>query len=160
MADSYNKKEREKLRRKRKQEKAERKRQRKEEGKKPLEFMYVDDNGNLTATPPDNFKRKEVKLEDIQISTPKMSDLGEEEKVLEGLVKFFNYEKQYGFINKIGSREDYFVHEDNLLEKIKDNDKVLFELASGPRGMVAVNVKLFKPTEQIQKGANLKSPPV
>ena len=50
MADSYNKKEREKKKRKRKKEKAERKEQRKHEGSDTPEFMYVDENGNLSPT--------------------------------------------------------------------------------------------------------------
>ena len=54
---SFNKKEREKKRRKRQKEKAERREQRKEEGKEKKSFedmlMYVDEDGNLTPTPPD-----------------------------------------------------------------------------------------------------------
>ena len=66
MADSYNKKERDKKRRKRKQEKIEKRKQRKLEGKSTQEFMYMDENGNLTSTPPDPSKKKEVKLEEIR----------------------------------------------------------------------------------------------
>ena len=63
MADSFNKKEREKKRRKRRQDKAEKKKQRKLEGKKPAEFMYLGADGNLTSTPPDPNKREEIKLD-------------------------------------------------------------------------------------------------
>ena len=60
-----------------------------------------------------------------------------------GVVKFFNEEKRFGFINAADSKEDYFVHEENIVEKIKEGDKVVFDLESGPKGMVAVNVKLM-----------------
>lgn len=139
MADSFNKKEREKKRRKRKKEKQERKEQRKQEGNKEVEFMYVDENGNLTPTPPDPAK-KEVKLEDINISTPKKSELEEEEKVRDGKVKFFNTEKGYGFINDKKTGESYFIHVNNLTEPIEEGDQVTFEIGTGPKGQIAINV--------------------
>lgn len=155
MADSYNKKERDKKRKKRKLDKAEEKARRKQEGKKQEEFMYMDEDGNLSPTPPDpTKKRKEIALEDINISTPKKSELPQEDPVKEGFVKFFNEEKQYGFINKTGTNEDYFVHIDNCLERIKDRDKVTFELGSGPKGIIAINVKIAK------KEAPKPKPPV
>ena len=143
MADSYNKKEREKLKRKKKQDKIEKRKQRKLEGKTNAEFMYMDENGNLSPTPPDpNKKKKEIKLEDIQISTPKLSELDQEDTDRQGVVKFYNVEKHFGFISEAGAREDYFVHGDNLVDPIKENDKVVFELGTGPRGYVAINVRL------------------
>jgi cold shock CspA family protein len=50
----------------------------------------------------------------------------------------------YGFINHIGTRIDYFVHDDNLIDKVKTGDNVEFELGSGPKGLIAINVKLLK----------------
>lgn len=142
MADSFNKKERDKKKRKKKQEKAEKKKQRKLEGKKTVEYMYVDEYGNFTSTPPDLSKRKEEKLEEIQISTPKKTKSSDNGR--QGYVKFFNEEKRFGFINEVGTINDYFVHEENLIDRIKGNDKVVFELGTSPRGLVAINVKLFK----------------
>ncbi|MEM1121168.1 MAG: cold shock domain-containing protein [Bacteroidota bacterium] len=144
MADSYNKKERDKKRRKKKQEKLERKRQKKEDGVKSAEFMYVDENGNLTATPPDPAKRRKINAEDIAVSTPKDSDLDPAELVKKGVVKFFNQEKRYGFIEEAISKTDYFVHGDNLIDAIQEKDSVEFELGNGPKGPIAVNVKKVK----------------
>lgn len=144
MADSYNKKERDKKRRKKKQEKAERKRQKKEDGVKSAEFMYVDENGNLTATPPDPAKRNKVNAEDIAVSTPKDSDLDPTSFIKNGVVKFFNPEKHYGFIEESMTKTDYFVHGDSLLDEIQEKDKVEFEIGNGPKGPVAVNVKKVK----------------
>ncbi len=143
MADSFNKKEREKKKRKRKQDKAERKKLKKEEGVKTEEFMYLDEDGNLTSTPPDpTKKKKEIKAEDIQL-VPGRNNEPVDEGPLTGTVKFFNTEKNYGFI-KSSTNVDYFVHGDNLIDQIKDNDKVTFELGKGNRGEIAINVKLNK----------------
>ena len=142
MADSFNKKERDKKRKKRKKDKAERKAQRKLEGKTTEEFMYLDEDGNLTSTPPDPSKKKEISLEEISITTPKKSDLEDLNTERTGIVKFFNEEKRYGFIDDSERNEDYFVHEDNLIERIKEGDKVVFDLEPGTKGLVAVNVKL------------------
>lgn len=143
MADSYFKKEREKLKKKKREEKAERKRLRQLEEKSTSEFAYVDIYGNVTSTPPDPSLRVEVDVDKINISSPKHEDL-EEDSVKEGVVKFFNAEKGFGFISHPGSKDDYFVHEDNLVDKVKEGNKVTFEIASGPKGWVAVNVKLAK----------------
>jgi len=144
MADSFSKKEREKKRRKKKQEKAEKKIQRKSSESSTENFMYLDENGNLTPTPPDKTKRVEIKLEDIAISTPKMADMEEEDPIKKGIVKFYNEEKRFGFIKEDLTGADFFVHEENLIDRIGERDKVEFEIGTGPKGLVAVNVKLFK----------------
>ncbi|MCO6479041.1 MAG: cold shock domain-containing protein [Phaeodactylibacter sp.] len=142
MADSFNKKEREKKKRKRRKEKAERKEQRKHEGSDTPEFMYLDENGHLTATPPDPSKKKKIKAEDIDVSVPKQEKSGQPNFLRTGIVKFFNQEKGYGFIADQDSKDEFFVHADSLVDEIKDNDKVAFEVASGPKGPVAINVTM------------------
>ncbi len=142
MADSYHKKEREKKRRKRKQEKAEKKKQNKLDGIKSHEFMYMDEFGNLTPEPPDPAERTEVKLEDIHIKSPKLSELTAEAEIKEGVVKFYNEEKHYGFITEVTTKKDYFVYGDNLNQPVKENDKVSFEIGTGPKGLVAMNVSI------------------
>ena len=143
MADSYNKKERQKKKQKRKKEKAERREQRKLDGKKPAEFMYVDEDGNLTETPPDpTKKKKEYALEDIEISVSKSEKSDQSNFIRSGMVKFFNTEKGYGFIVDMDTKDSFFVHVENIIDEIKDNDRVTFEIGKGPRGPVAVSVKL------------------
>lgn len=139
--DSYNKKEREKKKSKKKKDKELKKQQRKEEGK-TIEFMYVDADGNLTETPPDPNEKVDIPLEEIQIGTPKQSELDEMPTENQGVVKFFNEEKGFGFIIEQGTRNSLFVHANNLIDQIKDNDKVTFKVENGPKGLVAVEVKL------------------
>ncbi|HEY5691078.1 MAG TPA: cold-shock protein [Cyclobacteriaceae bacterium] len=60
----------------------------------------------------------------------------------EGVVKFFNNTKGFGFIKPSDSTEDIFVHESGLIDEIRENDKVKFEVERGKKGMNAVNVEL------------------
>ncbi len=63
---------------------------------------------------------------------------------LEGTVKFFNAEKGFGFIKNANGGEDIFVHASGLIDEIKENDEVEYELQQGRKGMNAVNVTLVK----------------
>ncbi|HLO57563.1 MAG TPA: cold shock domain-containing protein [Bacteroidales bacterium] len=59
----------------------------------------------------------------------------------EGKVKFFNENKGFGFIKDAESGNEYFVHVSGLIDKIKEDDAVSFELQQGKKGLNAVNVK-------------------
>lgn len=59
-----------------------------------------------------------------------------------GTVKFFNNVKGFGFLKDKNSDNEYFVHATGLLEDIKENDEVSFELVDGKKGLNAINVKL------------------
>jgi CspA family cold shock protein len=59
-----------------------------------------------------------------------------------GTVKFFNETKGFGFIRESESGKEYFVHVTGLVDKIRDNDTVTFEIQEGKKGLNAVNVKL------------------
>lgn len=59
----------------------------------------------------------------------------------EGKVKFFNENKGFGFIKDAESGNEYFVHVSGLIDKIKEDDMVQFELQQGKKGLNAVNVK-------------------
>ena len=61
---------------------------------------------------------------------------------MNGIVKFFNESKGYGFIIDNESKKEYFVHISGLVDKIKENDEVTFELKEGKKGLNAVEVKL------------------
>ncbi|MEN8787300.1 MAG: cold shock domain-containing protein [Flavobacteriales bacterium] len=59
-----------------------------------------------------------------------------------GKVKFFNETKGFGFIVEDDSNEEHFVHVSGLIDEIKEEDSVEFELKEGRKGMNAVNVKV------------------
>ena len=59
-----------------------------------------------------------------------------------GKVKFFNESKGFGFIVDAESGKEYFVHASGLIDRIRENDEVTFELIEGKKGLNAVNVKL------------------
>ncbi|MDN5211092.1 cold shock domain-containing protein [Fulvivirgaceae bacterium BMA12] len=59
-----------------------------------------------------------------------------------GTVKFFNDSKGFGFIKDQDSDKEYFVHVTGLVDEIRENDKVTFDLQEGKKGLNAVNVKL------------------
>ncbi len=61
----------------------------------------------------------------------------------EGTVKFFNETKGFGFIVPAESGdEDVFVHSSGLIDQIRENDKVQYEVERGKKGLNAVNVKV------------------
>ncbi|HLP55976.1 MAG TPA: cold shock domain-containing protein [Fluviicola sp.] len=58
-----------------------------------------------------------------------------------GTVKFFNETKGFGFIKEDESNKEYFVHVSGLVDQVKENDEVTFELEEGRKGLMAVGVK-------------------
>ena len=58
-----------------------------------------------------------------------------------GIVKFFNETKGFGVMKEEGSNKEYFVHVTGLIDEIRENDVVEFELQEGKKGLNAVNVK-------------------
>jgi len=142
MGETFNKKEKEKKKLQRRKEKQMRKESRKEESKGGgLENMmaYVDENGVIRDTPPDETKKKkEIKASSIEIGVPKREKV-EEDSFYTGKVNFFEDSKGYGFI-KTDDGESYFVHINSAYEGIAERDSVQFEIEKGPRGWAAVNV--------------------
>jgi cold shock protein len=59
-----------------------------------------------------------------------------------GIVKFFNDSKGFGFIKDNESSQEYFVHVTGLIDDVRENDEVSFDLQEGKKGLNAVNVKL------------------
>jgi cold shock protein len=63
---------------------------------------------------------------------------------MQGIVKFFNETKGFGFIRPTDSSEDIFVHASGLIDQVRENDKVEFEQERGKKGMNAVNVRTIR----------------
>ena len=140
--ETFGKKEKEKKRLKQRQDKQEKMEERKANAKKgrSLDEMmaYIDENGNLSSTPPDPKKKKIFKQEDMNTGVPVYEP---EDTIRQGIVSFFNDAKGYGFIKDLKTQESIFVHANQLSEPIKESNKVSFEVEHGPKGLGAVNVK-------------------
>ena len=141
--DTFNKKEKEKKRLKKRQDKNLKKEDRKSNssgGDFESMLAYVDENGNLTDTPPDPSKKRKVIASSIEISVPRREE-EEIDPVHLGRIDFFNDSKGFGFIKERDTQEKYFVHINGLLEDVKEGDNVSFELERGLKGLNAFNVK-------------------
>ena len=150
---TFEKREKEKKRAQKQQEKKARKEERKANAAGGgLENMlaYVDENGQITDTPPDPTKRKPVDASEIELGIPKRSAEDEVPVDHVGRVDFFDTSKGFGFIVEDGTQLRYFVHVTGLLDDIKEGEKVTYELERGPKGMNAVRVK---------KVSNIPPPP-
>ena len=60
-----------------------------------------------------------------------------------GTVKFYNETKGFGFIKEDDGNE-IFVHATGLEDKIRQNDKVVFETQETKKGINAVKVRIDK----------------
>lgn len=58
-----------------------------------------------------------------------------------GVVKFFNESKGFGFIKDEATGQEYFVHVTGLIDEIRENDEVTYELKEGKKGLNAIDVK-------------------
>ncbi|MBX2966136.1 MAG: cold shock domain-containing protein [Cyclobacteriaceae bacterium] len=143
--ETFNKKEAEKRKLQKRKEKEQRREERKANAKegKSLEemFAYVDENGNLSSTPPDPTKKKEIKEENILLGARKEEPVDPSELIRTGKVTFFNQGKGFGFIRDLKSQDSVFVHINSLQSPIAENDTVTFEVERGPKGLNAVRVK-------------------
>lgn len=139
---SFNKRENEKKKASKRIEKQKRKEERKAGGTSSLDDMiaYVDENGLITSTPPEERVKEEINVENIAVSTPKKVDEGP--VIYKGRVEFFNPDKGFGFIKDLSSTEKYFFHISAAPQNIAEGNVVTFETERGAKGMNAVNIKL------------------
>lgn len=63
-------------------------------------------------------------------------------KVQTGKVVFYNTEKAFGFITDSLTNKDMFVHRTGLIDSIKMNDEVTFEIGRNEKGLFATNVRV------------------
>jgi len=143
MGETSAKKEKEKKKAKEKQDKAQKMKERKASNKKgkSLEEMmvYLDENGNLSSTPPDPKKRIEINADDIPLAVSRPSEPVEIER--KGVITYFNGAKGYGFITDSKTKENVFVHINQISQPIKENDTVIFETERTAKGLSAIKVK-------------------
>jgi cold shock CspA family protein len=140
---TFNKRENEKKRLQKRKDKEQRKEERKATGKETKSFedmiAYVDENGNLSASPPDVTKKRVIKESDIDITSRNKGGITPG-FVKQGFVKFFDKDKGFGFIKDDQTQEELFFHYKAADFPIAQNDRVTYETAMGPKGMNAVRI--------------------
>ncbi len=146
MAETFSKRERRKKKIEKKREKEFRREERRNTvaSKKTLEEMmaYVDENGNLSDTPPDPKKAHKVAADDIVIAIPKATP-ADPEALLTGIISYFDPAKGYGFVINEQTQERLFVHVTGLAQpntELSMGDKVSYIATRSDRGMQAVSV--------------------
>ena len=148
MSETWNKRERERNKQQKKKEKLEKRQEKKlaNKGSNDLESMlaYVDENGNLSSKPVDPRKRVSVNVENIEIGVPKQREIDPDELSQVGIVTLFKTDKGYGFIKNLETQESYFFHVKSLIDPVKENNKVSFEIEKGPKGLNAINVRVVR----------------
>jgi cold shock CspA family protein len=144
--ETSNKKEVKNKQDKKRKDKAKKKLIKKEAGKSSFDDMiaYVDEYGRISATPPDPTKKILVEATGIELGATKNDSAQKLDYIRKGVVTFFNDSKGFGFIRDLETKQDVFVHANNLTEIIKENNIVTFEIGKGPKGTTALKVKLFK----------------
>lgn len=145
--ESFRKKEQNKKREQKKKEKELKKenRQNNSDKGKSLEdmFAYVDEFGNITSEKPEEVKKPAVKLEDIQISIPKMTD---EEQRITGKVHHVNEERGYGFIHDERQQRVFFLLGD-APQPLSLGERVTFDIQKGPKGLQAIQIERLSKEE-------------
>ncbi len=142
---TFSKRENEKKKQKRREDKNQKREEKKANAEtgKSLDDMiaYVDEFGNISDTPPDpEKKKKEVKAAHIEVSIPKQ-EKDEQDASKQGVVTYYDTNKNFGFIAQDETQDRFFFHESNLIEPVQEGDKVTFIAKRGMKGMDAVEVK-------------------
>jgi cold shock CspA family protein len=145
--ETFGKKEVRKKKDKKRKDKEQKRAKKKVEGKRTNfddMIAYVDEFGMITSTPPDPDRKIDVEVDSIELKITKNNPQSSPDFVRKGIVSTFNKSKGYGFIRDLSSNQSVFVHINSVLESIKENDVVVFEIGKGAKGPAAMKVKLFK----------------
>lgn len=141
-SETFNKREKEKKRIQKQKDKEQRKEERKaNKESKSFEDMiaYVDENGNFSSTPPDASRKKTIRENDIDLTSRNKGGARLTDK-RQGVVKFFEKDKGFGFIKDSQSQEEFFFHHSSTNFPVAQSDVVSFEIEPGPKGMNAVRI--------------------
>lgn len=136
-SETSSKKENAKRKSLKKQEKQQKKELRKsssDKGKSLDEMLvYVDENGNLSDTPPGERKAAPADTRQTNREQTTMKH--------RGILERFNEAKGYGFIKDQLTRKTIFVHVHQIEGTVQVNDMLEFEVQEGAKGASAVKVR-------------------
>jgi len=142
--ETFNKREKEIKRLKQRMDKKEKMEERKAnagKGKSLNDMLaYIDENGNISSSPPDPKKMKTFNAEEIEIGVPKHTDEPGSD-INEGVIDYFNESKGFGFIIDQQRNDRLFFHVNNLQEQVRERDRVSYDVERGAKGLNAVNIR-------------------
>jgi len=142
---TFGKRDKEKKRLEKRQAKEEKREERKANAKKGMSLedmmVYVDEDGNFSATPPDPKNKKEVGHHEIELDVRKQHAAAEEDIRRNGVISMFNHSKGYGFIRDLASQKSVFVHINSIHGDVNEGDHVSFDVQRTVKGDNAVNVQ-------------------
>lgn len=142
MADSFFKKENAKKKAKKKQDKVRKREERKTSNNKGKGFesmiAYVDERGNLSATPPGQEPQKESREENQEHVASSSFDTHTQRTGV--LISFFD-RKGFGFIKDDITGDTVFAHQNRFMDDISERDKVVFVAERTPKGYSAIRVE-------------------
>ncbi|HEX2967594.1 MAG TPA: cold shock domain-containing protein [Bacteroidales bacterium] len=145
--ETFNKKDVRTRKEKKRKAKVEKREKKKSEGKKGSfddMIAYVDEFGRITSTPPDPNKKVLIEADKIEFAPVRNRPQTAPDFLRKGVVVSFNDSKGYGFIRDLETNKSVFVHANNLEDKVKENNIVVFEIGKGAKGSVALKVRLLK----------------
>lgn len=95
---------------------------------------------------PEEIDALETTIEILQRKVDKLKKPKEEEKVeYVGRVKWYNYEKGFGFAEIDGIEESIFIHFGNIQNgyhaKLQEGEKLMMSLENSSRGLTGVNIR-------------------
>lgn len=83
-------------------------------------IAYVDENSQITSTPPEAGKKTEVGLDEIEISIARKDPSLKEDSGRKDVVTYYSEAKGYGFIRDSQTKESVFVHINSAYDEIKE----------------------------------------
>lgn len=107
-------------------------------------IAYIDEYGVISSKPPEPGKRIEIAAESIELNNTRSNPEINSNPQRKGIITFYNEMKGFGFIRDLESNQRVFVHANNLLDPVKEDNLVLYETSRGPKGISAIKVRLFK----------------
>ncbi len=88
----------------------------------------------------------EIIWDEKQIKEVERQQMIDDRITFYGVVKFFEAEKGFGFIEPEEEMEDVFFHKSACKDGIPfEKDTVSFKISQGPKGLMAIHVKVVNP---------------
>lgn len=86
----------------------------------------------------------EIIWDENQIREVIRSEKIDQDETYTGIVKFFDMEKGFGFIQPHELKDDLFFHQSGCVEGVpRDKDIVEFKVSKGPKGLSAIRIKII-----------------